>query len=126
MGLIARHLEQVGIPTVIAGSAKDIVEECGVARYVFTDFPLGNPLGKPYDIAMQSAIVGTALDLLTQAWMPRTTVQTPFVWDENNNDGWREHFMAVTDENQASLAAAGEARRQRQAQNKGASRVRAN
>ena len=61
---------------MVAGSARDIVEECGVARFVFTDFPLGNPTGKPGDAAMQRAIVGTGLDLLTHAWMPRTTVQS--------------------------------------------------
>mgnify|MGYP003704790209 CR=1 FL=1 len=41
MSLIARHLEQNGIPTVVIGSARDIVEYTAVARFVFTDFPLG-------------------------------------------------------------------------------------
>ena len=36
------------------GSARDIVEECGVSRFLFTDFPLGNPLGKPDDTQMQA------------------------------------------------------------------------
>ena len=114
IGLIARHLEEAGIPTVVAGSARDIVEECGVARFVFTDFPLGNPTGKPGDADMQRAIVSTGLELLVHAWMPRTTVQTPFVWDADDNDGWRDHFMRVDDSNRAALAAAGEARRRDQ------------
>ena len=63
MSLVARHLEQAGIPTVVIGSARDIVEQCGVPRFLFTDFPLGNPCGAPYDVAMQSSIVGMALDL---------------------------------------------------------------
>ena len=33
------------MPTVIVGSARDVVEECGVPRFVFSDFPLGNPCG---------------------------------------------------------------------------------
>ena len=49
MSLVARHLESHGIPTVVLGAARDIVEECGVARFVFTDFPLGNPCGRPHD-----------------------------------------------------------------------------
>ncbi len=124
IGLIARHLEEAGIPTVVAGSARDIVEECGVARFVFTDFPLGNPTGKPGDVGMQRAIVGTALDLLERAWLPRTTVQTPYVWDADDNDGWRNHFMRVDDSNRAALVAAGEARRRDQAAAKADGRAR--
>jgi hypothetical protein len=112
VSLVSRHLEANGIPTAVMGCARDIVEECGVARFVFTDFPLGNPCGKPRDAAMQRTILGIALDLLERAWMPRTTVQTPFRWE---NDTWRDAFMRVDDSNRAALARAGEERRQRQA-----------
>ena len=112
MSLVARHLEESGIPTAIMGSARDVVEECGVARFVFTDFPLGNPCGKPWDRDMQHTIVGTALDLLERAWMPRTTVQTPFHWGD---DTWRDAFFRVNDANRESLAKAGEQRRRLQA-----------
>ena len=61
---------------------------------------------------MQSAILGMALDLLERAWMPRTTVQTPFRWE---NDAWRDGFMRVDNSNREALARAGEERRQRQA-----------
>ena len=111
MSLVARHLEENGVPTVLMGSARDIVEECGVARFVFTDFPLGNPCGKPWDTEMQRLIVGTALDLLEKSWMTRTTVQTPFRW---GNDEWRHAFMRVDDSNREALAREGEERRRRQ------------
>ena len=94
------------------GCARDVVEECGVARFVFTDFPLGNPCGKPWDRDMQRSIVGIAFDLLERAWMPRTTVQTPFHWE---NDTWRDAFFRVDDSNRAALAKAGEERRRLQA-----------
>ncbi len=93
MSLVARHLEAHGISTVIYGSAKDIVEHCGVPRFVFTDFPLGNPCGKPFDAEMQRSIVGLGLDLLEGAPGPRTTVQTPFVWSEDPS--WREDFLSL-------------------------------
>lgn len=93
VSLVARHLEAHGIATVILGSARDIVEHCGVARFVFTDFPLGNPCGKPCDVAMQRAIVGLGLDLLESARAPRTTVQTPFVWSEEQP--WRDNYMRI-------------------------------
>jgi hypothetical protein len=93
VSLVARHLEVHGIATVILGSARDIVEHCGVARFVFTDFPLGNPCGKPYDAAMQRAIVGLGLDVLERAFVARTTVQSPFVWSEDQS--WRDNYMRI-------------------------------
>ena len=115
MSLVSRALEAAGISTVIVGSARDVVEHCGVARFLFVDFPLGNPCGKPYDRAMQRAIAGMALDMLEQCTEPRSTRQAPFEWDD---DAWRARFMQVTDANRAALAAAGEERRQQQAEDK--------
>ncbi len=108
MSLVARHLEENGIPTVIMGSARDIVEECGVARFLFTDFPLGNPCGRPWDADMQREIAGATLDLLEHAWAPRTTVQTPFLWPDEE---WRRKFMLVDESNREALAKEGEVRR---------------
>lgn len=93
MGLAARFLEANGVSTVVVGSARDIVEQCGVPRFVFTDFPLGNPCGKPDDQVMQRTIVGIALDLLESARFPRTTVQTPFSWDATGE--WRDLYMQI-------------------------------
>ena len=82
-----------------------------MARFVFTDFPLGNPCGKPWDRDMQRSILGIAFDLLERAWMPRTTVQTPFRW---GSDTWRDAFFRVDDSNREALARAGEERRRLQ------------
>ena len=121
MSLASRHLEANGIPTVILGAARDIVEQAGVARFVFTDFPLGNSAGKPYDAEMQRAIVGIGLDLLEQARFPRTTLQTPFRWDD---DAWRAGYMRVDEANAEELRRAGEERRERQALTKAEGRGR--
>ena len=113
MCLVARHLERAGIPTVILGSALDIVEHCGAPRHAFTDFPLGNPCGKPYDADMQRDIVRAAVSLLEQAAGPRALIRSPFAW---GSDDWREGYMRIRPEDLKRLAAAGAARRtQRQA-----------
>ena len=57
--LVARHLEAFGIPTVVMGCAKDIVEHAQVPRFLFSDFPLGNSAGKPHDVASQDRHAGT-------------------------------------------------------------------
>jgi hypothetical protein len=116
VSLAARHLEENGIPTVVVGCARDIVEECGVARFLFSDFPLGNPFGRPGAAPMQRAILGHALDLLESARLPRTTVQAPFVWSDD--DSWKERYARVDPERAAELRRAGEARRARQAGSK--------
>ena len=102
------------MPTVVVGSARDIVEECGVARFLFSDFPLGNPCGRPGDRAMQQQIAAHALDLLESATLPRTTVQTPFAWSDD--DSWKERYARVDPEQQRKLREMGEARRARQEQ----------
>ena len=81
--LVARHLEANGIPTVIMGAAKDIVEHCGVPRFLFSDFPLGNSAGKPFDVESQAATLELALRLLESAPAPRTTVQSPQRWSDD-------------------------------------------
>ena len=87
MSLTARHLEENGIPTVVVANARDIVETCGVPRFLFSDFPLGSPCGEPDNVELQRSIVSQALDLLETATAPRTTVQTPFEWSKG--DGWK-------------------------------------
>ena len=81
--LVARHLEANGIPTVVMGCAKDIVEHAAVPRFLFSDFPLGNSAGKPHDVASQDRTLELALRVLEAAPGPRTTMQSPLRWSED-------------------------------------------
>ena len=92
MSLAARYLEEHGIPTVLFGCARDIVEHCGVPRFVFSDFPLGNPTGKPYDIDMQRDVLSLGLDLLVNATTPGTTVVTPYEWSADHS--WKDKVFS--------------------------------
>ena len=93
VSLAARHLEANGIPTVILGCAKDIVEYAGVARFLFSDFPLGNPCGRPHDAASQALTLDLALSVLERAPAPRTTVQSPLRWSDNPD--WKLDFSNI-------------------------------
>ena len=93
MSLIARYLEENGIPTVVMGCAKDIVETCGVPRFLFSDFPLGNSAGKPNDPDSQAFTLDLALRVLETAIGPRTTVQSPLRW--NADARWKIDFSNV-------------------------------
>src|SRR3989449_11469657 len=90
MSLVARHLEADGIPTVIMGCAKDIVEHCGVARFLFSDFPLGNSAGRPLDVESQRLTLELALRVLESAPAARTTVQSPLRWRDDAS--WKLDF----------------------------------
>ena len=92
MGLAARHLEANGIPTVIMGCAKDIVEHCGVPRFVWSDFPLGNSAGRPFDRDSQAQTLELALRLLESAPAARTTVASPLRWTA---EGWKQRYLDV-------------------------------
>jgi hypothetical protein len=83
VSLAARHLEENSIATVVMGCAKDIVEYCGVPRFLFSDFPLGNAAGRPNDPASQAFTLQLALRLLEAAPAARTTVQSPLRWSED-------------------------------------------
>jgi hypothetical protein len=78
--LLARYLEANAIATVVMGAAKDIVEYCGVPRFLFSDFPLGNAAAKPHDPSSRTLNFELALSLLESATASRTTVQSPLIW----------------------------------------------
>lgn len=90
MSLVARHLEADGLPTVVMGCAKDIVEYCGVPRFLFSDFPLGNSAGRPFDADSQALTLELALRVLESAPGARTTVQSPLRWREDAT--WKLDF----------------------------------
>ena len=91
--LVARHLEANGIPTVVAGCAKDIVEHAGAPRFLWSDFPLGNSAGLPHDPASQARTMELALQVLESAVLPRTTAQSPLRW--SNDYRWKLDYNNI-------------------------------
>ena len=72
------------------GAAKDIVEHCGVPRFLFSDVPLGNSAGRPFDPESQALTLELALRVLETAPAARTTVQSPLRWNEDAE--WKLDF----------------------------------
>ncbi len=95
------------------GSARDIVTYCGVPRFLFSDFPLGNPCGIPYDLVSQQDIMEQALGLLETASSPGTILENPMIWP--NGDSWKDRYMRVDESNRDQLRRNGDARRLEQA-----------
>ena len=93
VALAARHLEAAGVPAVVMGCAKDIVEHAGAPRFLFSDFPLGNSAGKPGDLDSQACTLELALRLLEAAPGPRTTLASPLRWSVDPS--WKRDYSSI-------------------------------
>jgi len=71
---------------------------------------------------MQRAIIASAFDLFEQACEPRTTVHTPYRWSAD--EGWRERYLKVRDQDLANLQRLGMERRSMRSDLKAEGRVR--
>ncbi|SNR53596.1 hypothetical protein SAMN06272737_111113 [Blastococcus mobilis] len=94
VGLIARHLEAAGLPTVTLSSARTITAAVRPPRSVFVDFPLGHTAGPPGDPAAQAAVVSAALDCLETAAKPGTIVDLDLTWP--GGPGWKREDAGET------------------------------
>jgi hypothetical protein len=122
VGLVARHLEANGIPTVTFCCARDITEAVRPPRSVFLDYPLGSTCGRPYDPANQRAVLLAGLRLLEAGRTPGEIVDLPYEWSADET--WKRLIFSaeqpfLSDEaearRQAALDAAREAKRQAKA-----------
>jgi len=87
VSLIARHLEENGTPTMILGSALDIMQAARPPRITFLDYPLGHSSGRPGDKAEQLAVVRAALAGF-DATRTEQVNSLPYRWSGNND--WRQ------------------------------------
>jgi D-proline reductase (dithiol) PrdB len=93
VSLAARLLEENGISTVVMGCAKDIVEYVGVPRFLFSDFPLGNSAGRPFDRPSQALTLDLALRVMEFSPAARTTVQSPLRWSADPD--WKLDYCNI-------------------------------
>ena len=83
MGLVARVVEEAGIPTVLVSTGRDLTAQVRPPRSVFVNFPMGNPFGRPGDWAQQRRILLDALELAESAREGGVLVDLPYVWGED-------------------------------------------
>ena len=98
MGLLARVIEEVGIPTIYVGSARDMMEQVKPPRSVFVNFPLGHQCGKPFDRELQMSIIKDALQALSTLDEPGTVVDLPYEWGEDFGFGVADGYQLPPDQ----------------------------
>jgi len=73
-----------------------------VPRFLFSDFPLGNSAGRPFDAGSQVQTLELALRVLEQAPAARTTVQSPLRWSADAS--WKRDYLDLTKLSPESIA----------------------
>ena len=83
MGLVARVVEESGIPTVNVSTGRDITALVRPPRSLFVNHPMGNTFGRVGNTAMQTKILRAALDFAVTAADPGILIDLPLEWDED-------------------------------------------
>ena len=99
MGLVAKHTETAGIPTLCVTSARDITRAVNPPRAAFLDFPLGHTAGKPHEPDLQRRILVEALSSFETMTSPGSMEELPFRWSEDEE--WKAKAFAEGDERTA-------------------------
>ncbi len=67
VGLIASVIEKTGLPTVCLSLLQEVSHKVRPPRTLFVPFPIGYPLGKPWEPSLQHSIIREALNLFDAA-----------------------------------------------------------
>lgn len=79
-GLVARTVEEAGIPTVTVSTGRDLSVQVKPPRTAFVNFPMGNAFGRPGDREQQKRILTDALRLAVEARTAGELVDLPYDW----------------------------------------------
>ncbi len=83
MGLVARVVEESGIPTVLVSTGRDLTAQVRPPRAAFVNFPMGNPFGRPGDTETQRAILLDALRLAERSDEAGLLIDLPHDWGDD-------------------------------------------
>jgi len=87
--VLARWIEEAGIPTVVVTMMPDVAEGAGAPRVVGVEFPFGHTFGLPGDVAMQRRVLTTALTMLAGAGAAGTRVDVDVEWPQPLREAYR-------------------------------------
>lgn len=80
MGLVQREIEKAGIPTIGISIVRKFSEEIRPPRTIFVKWPMGHPLGEPFKIETQAAVLKAAFKALETIKEPGTIIDLPYRW----------------------------------------------
>lgn len=86
MGLVQREIEAQGIPTIGISIVRKFTEKVKPPRTVFLRWPYGHPLGEPFHVAQQRAVLAETFKALYEIKTPGEIVDLPFKWRRHKYD----------------------------------------
>lgn len=89
MPVLARRLEDAGIPTVVVTMMPALSEAMRAPRTVGVEFPFGHPFGMPGDRSTQRMVLEAALTVLAGAARPGLRVDLDLEWPQPRAEAYR-------------------------------------
>lgn len=90
MPVLARTIEEAGIPTVTVTMMPDLAEKFRLSRVVGVEFPFGHAFGMPNDEAMQLAVAEAAVRALAEAPAPGYRLDVDIEWPVDTRTAYRD------------------------------------
>jgi hypothetical protein len=87
--VLARWIEEAGIPTVVVTMMPAVAEERRAPRVVGVEFPFGHPFGMPGDRSMQRQVLELALRVLAGSPEFGTRVDLDLEWPVPLREAYR-------------------------------------
>jgi hypothetical protein len=87
-------IEDHGIPTLLAGTALDIMRQVTPPRAVFVDHPVGRTFGPPQDRGRNEAVLARVLAQLPSFSHPGQIRDPGLQWAADGNRTWEEELRA--------------------------------
>jgi D-proline reductase (dithiol) PrdB len=67
---------------------REFSEKVKPPRTIFLNWPFGHPLGKPFNIRQQRAVIIRAFNALYRINDPGAIIDLPFEWERNSYDDY--------------------------------------
>ena len=90
MSLVANLVEASGIPTLLIGTVRDIVERVKPPRALCIDNPVGRTFGRPRASRKQESLLAEALGRAHAFKRKGQIADLPGNWTERPGASWRE------------------------------------
>jgi len=87
--VLARRIEDAGIPTVVVTMMPLTATQLLAPRTVGVEFPFGHPFGLPGDRALQRRVLATALTVLAGASGAGARVDVDVEWPQARSEAYR-------------------------------------
>jgi len=90
VSLVANVVEASGIPTLLIGTVRDIVEQVKPPRAVCVDNPVGRTFGRPRASRLQESLLATALGLAHSFKRKSQIIDLPGNWADRAGASWQD------------------------------------